>query len=257
MTVPKVIHYCWFGRKEMPDREKACIETWKRFFPDYEFQLWNEDNFDYSQCAFANQAYEMKQYAFVSDYARAKILYEYGGMYLDTDVKILKRFPDITAQNGFMGFERRAFLGTAVIASKPQNENIRKLMKYYETHDFLQKDGTFENIANVSILTDIMKEKGLRLGGEKQQIDGFDVFNREIFYPKKLEENVFKITEETCAIHMCSNSWLSERERKRGNNKIWIEVIRPVLRRCRSLGIGIIGKERVRKLEIKLRNKLR
>lgn len=257
MTVPKVIHYCWFGRKEMPDREKACIETWKRFFLDYEFQLWNEDNFDYSQCAFANQAYEMKQYAFVSDYARAKILYEYGGLYLDTDVKILKRFPNVTTENGFMGFERRAFLGTAVIASKPHNENMRELVKYYETHDFVQKDGAFDNIANVSILTDIMKEKGLRLGGEKQLVDGFDIFNREIFYPKKLEENVFKITEETCAIHMCSNSWLSERERKRGNNKIWIEVIRPVLRRCRSLGIGIIGKERVRKLEIKLRNKLR
>lgn len=257
MTVPKVIHYCWFGRKEMPDKEKACIETWKKFFPDYEFQLWNEDNFDYTQCAFASQAYEMKQYAFVSDYARAKILYEYGGMYLDTDVKILKRFPNITAENGFMGFERRAFLGTAVIASKPHNENMRELMKYYENHDFVQKDGAFDNIANVSILTDIMKEKGLRLGGEKQQVDGFDIFNREIFYPKKLEENVFKITEETCAIHMCSNSWLSERERKRGNNKIWIEVIRPVLRRCRSLGIRTIGKERVRKLEIKLRNKLR
>lgn len=241
----------------MPDREKVCIETWKRFFPDYEFQLWNEDNFDYSQCAFANQAYEMKQYAFVSDYARAKILYEYGGMYLDTDVKILKRFPNVTTENGFMGFERRAFLGTAVIASKPHNENMRELVKYYETHDFVQKDGAFDNIANVSILTDIMKEKGLRLGGEKQLVDGFDIFNREIFYPKKLEENVFKITEETCAIHMCSNSWLSERERKRGNNKIWIEVIRPVLRRCRSLGIGTIGKERVRKLEIKLRNKLR
>lgn len=156
-----------------------------------------------------------------------------------------------------MGFERRAFLGTAVIASKPQNENIGMLLDYYETHDFVQKDGSFDNIANVSILTDIMKEKGLRLGGEKQQVDGFDIFNREVFYPKKLEENMFKIAEETCAIHMCSNSWLSERERKRGNNKVWIEVIRPTLRGLRRFGIILFGKEKVRKLEIKLRNKLR
>ena len=102
-----------------------------------------------------------------------------------------------------------------------------------------------------------MKEKGLILGGDRQQVDGFDIFNREVFYPKKLSDTEFRVTEETCAIHMCSNSWLSERERKRGNNKIWIEVIRPTLRMLRSLGIKIIGKERIRKIEIKLRNKLR
>ena len=130
-------------------------------------------------------------------------------------------------------------------------------MEYYEHHDFVQKAGTFDNIANVSILTDIMKEKGLILGGDRQQVDGFDIFNREIFYPKKLSDTEFRVTEETCAIHMCSNSWLSERERKRGNNKIWIEVIRPTLRMLRSLGIKTIGKERIRKIEIKLRNKLR
>ncbi|MCI8955862.1 MAG: glycosyl transferase [Eubacterium sp.] len=257
MEMPKVIHYCWFGRGEMPDKEKMCIKTWKKYFPEYELRLWNEDNFDYKQCSFAKQAYENKKYAFVSDYARAKVLYEYGGIYLDTDVQVLKPFPVSVAESGFMGFERRAFLGTAVIASKPNNKNIKKLLEYYENHDFVQKDGSFDNIANVSILTDIMRDKGLILGGEKQQVDGFDIFNREIFYPKKLSDTEFRITEETCAIHMCSNSWLSERERKRGNNKIWIEVIRPTLRMLRSLGIKMIGKERIRKIEIKLRNKLR
>ena len=102
-----------------------------------------------------------------------------------------------------------------------------------------------------------MKEKGLVLGGERQVVDGFEIFNREVFYPKKLSEKEFRVTDETSAIHMCSNSWLSERERKRGNNKIWIEVVRPTLRALRSMGIKIIGKERIRKIEIKLRNKLR
>lgn len=257
MAIPKIIHYCWFGKGEMPEKEKSCVDTWKDFFPHYELKLWNEDNFDYNSCRFAKQAYENKKYAFVSDYARAKVLYEYGGLYMDTDVKVLKSFPETTAENGFMGFERRAFLGTAVLASVPKNENIRELLDYYESYDFVQKDGSFDNIANVSILTDIMKEKGLELGGERQQVDGFDIFQREVFYPKKLNENEFRVTEETCAIHMCSNSWLSERERKRGNNKIWIEVVRPTLRGLRSLGIKMIGKERIRKLEIKIRNKLR
>lgn len=257
MMIPKIIHYCWFGRGEMPDKEKMCIETWKRNFPDYELRLWSEDNFNYKQCLFAKQAYENKKYAFVSDYVRAKVLYEYGGIYLDTDVQVLKPFPECAAENGFMGFERRAFLGTAVIASTPKNENIKKLLEYYVNHDFVQKDGSFDNIANVSILTDIMKDKGLILGGNRQCVDGFDIFNREVFFPKKLSDTEFRTTEETCAIHMCSNSWLSERERKRGNNKIWIEVVRPTLRMLRSFGIKIIGKERIRKIEIKLRNKLR
>ena len=257
MSVPKVIHYCWFGNGEMPEKEKKCIDTWKSFFPDYEFKLWNEDNFDYNKCAFARQAYEKKKYAFVSDYARAKVLYEYGGIYLDTDVKVLKEFPESNAENGFMGFERRAFLGTAVIACVPKNDSIKELLKYYEEHNFIQEDGSFDNIANVSIITDIMKEKGLVLGGERQQVDGFDVFNREVFYPKKLSETEFNVTDETSAIHMCTNSWLSEKERKRGNNKIWIEIVRPTLRGARSIGIKLLGKERIRKLEIKLRNKLR
>lgn len=257
MAVPKIIHYCWFGAGEMPEKEKTCIGTWRKFFPDYEFRLWTEENFDYKNCGFAKQAYEAGKYAFVSDYARAKVLYEYGGIYMDTDVKVLKKFPEYTAENGFMGFERRAFLGTAVLASVPKNESIRELLSYYEEHDFLQKDGSFDNIANVSVLTDIMKERGLVPGGESQQAAGFDIFNREVFYPKKLSETEFRVTEETCAVHMCTNSWLSKRERKRGNNKFWIEVVRPALRGLRSLGIKVIGKERIRKIEIKLRNKLR
>lgn len=257
MSIPKIIHYCWFGGGDMPEKEKKCVATWQQFFSDYEFKLWNEENFTYTDCAFAKQAYDKKKFAFVSDYARAKVLYEYGGIYLDTDVKVLKQFPKSTASNGFMGFERRAFIGTAVLASVPKNDRIKELLEYYQTHDFVQKDGQFDNIANVSILTDIMRDKGLVLGGERQVADGFDIFNREVFYPKKLSDSEFVVTDETSAIHMCSNSWLTERERKRGNNKFWIEVVRPVLRGARKIGIKIIGKERIRSLEIKLRNRMR
>ena len=258
MAISKVIHYCWFGKGPIPEKEKQCIKTWTEFFPNYEMKLWNEENFDFQSCAFAKQAYEQKKYAFVSDYARAKLLYEYGGLYLDTDVKVLKSFTDLLEKSeGLVGFERKAFVGTAVIACQAKDPCIKELLEYYETHDFIQKDGSFDNIANVSILTDVMKQRGLVLGGERQNIPGFDVFNRELFYPKKLDETEFRITDETVAVHMCSNSWMSERERKRGNNKIWIEIVRPTLRWCRSLGIKLIGKERIRKIEIKLRNKLK
>lgn len=258
MMIPKIIHYCWFGKGLIPDKEKNCIETWGNYFPDYEFKLWNEDNFDYQSCPFAKQAYENKKYAFVSDYARAKVLYEYGGIYLDTDVKILKPFDDLFKNaEGVVGFERKAFIGTAVIGCQPQDLCMKELLAYYENHDFVQKDGSFDNIANVSVLTDIMNERGLILGGERQTIQGYEVYNREYFYPKKVSDTEFSVTNETVAIHMCSNSWMTERERKRGNNKLWIEIVRPFLRGCRSFGIKLIGKERIRTIEIKLRNKLK
>lgn len=255
--IPQIIHYCWFGEKEIPQREQRCIESWKKFFPGYELILWNEDNFDISQCDFTKQAYEQRAYAFVSDYVRAKVLYEYGGIYMDTDVEVIGEFPHIEAENGFMGFERRKFLGTAIVGSVPGNDIIKEWLQYYEKNDFLQKNGDINNIANVFLLTDIMKKRGLQIGGEKQYVAGYEIFNREVFYPKKISETEIRTTDETKAIHWFSCSWLTDREKKRGNNIIWIKVARPVLQGMRNIGVKIIGKEKIKKLEIKLRNKLR
>ena len=255
--IPKIIHYCWFGEGQIPEKEQKCIETWKKFFSDYEIKRWDESNFDVNGTNYSKQAYEKKKYSFVSDYARAKILFEEGGLYLDTDVEIIKPFPKLVDGNGFMGFERRHFLGTAVLAAEKENEIIGILLDYYEKHEFLTEDGLMDNIANVSMLTDIMKNYGLELGGERQTVAGFEVFNREFFYPKKLDEDEFRIADETCAIHRCSNSWMSEREKKRGNSKLWINVGRPIFRTTRNALVKILGKEKARKIEIKTRNKMR
>ena len=254
--IPKVINYCWFGRNPLPPLAMKCIESWKRFLPDYEIKEWNEDNFDYNKCIYARQAYERGYYAFVSDYVRAKVLYEYGGIYLDTDVKIIKKLPNVP-EKGFLGFERRKFIGTAVMAAEPESELIAELLDYYEQHEFVQQKGYIDSIANVSILTDICRRKGLIPDGRKQKIEGFEIFSRELFYPKKLNENTFETTGETCAIHMCSNSWMTEREKKRGNNKIWINVLRPVLIKIRCCLRKLLGDEMVRKIEIIVRNKMK
>lgn len=256
MAIPKIIHYCWFGKNEMPLKEKECVAGWKKFYPDYEFKIWNEDNFDYNKCIYARQAYERGYYAFVSDYVRTKVLYEYGGIYLDTDVKIIKKLPNVP-EKGFLGFERRKFIGTAVMAAEPESELIAELLDYYEQHEFVQQKGYIDSIANVSILTDICRRKGLIPDGRKQKIEGFEIFSRELFYPKKLNENTFETTGETCAIHMCSNSWMTEREKKRGNNKIWINVLRPVLIKIRCCLRKLLGDEMVRKIEIIVRNKMK
>ena len=103
--IPKVIHYCWFGRNPLPKSALKCIDSWRKFFPDYEIKEWNEDNFDVNIIKYTQDAYNAKKYAFVSDYARIWILYNYGGVYFDTDVEVISPMTDIIEKGPFMGFE--------------------------------------------------------------------------------------------------------------------------------------------------------
>lgn len=103
--IPKVIHYCWFGRNELPEKAKQCIESWKKFCPDCEIREWNEQNFDLNCCDYVREAYQAKKWAFVSDYARFQILYNYGGMYFDTDVEVIRSLDDLQNKGPYIGFE--------------------------------------------------------------------------------------------------------------------------------------------------------
>ena len=104
--IPKIIHYCWFGRNPLPPLALECIASWRKFLPDYEIKEWNEDNFDVNSIPYTAEAYRQKKYAYVSDYARFCILYQYGGIYFDTDVEVIKPLNDIIAKGNFMGFEQ-------------------------------------------------------------------------------------------------------------------------------------------------------
>ena len=118
--IPKTIHYCWFGRNQLPPLAIKCIESWKRYLPDYEIKEWNEDNFDVNIIPYTREAYAVKKYAFVSDYARFWILYKYGGLYFDTDVEIIKPLDDIIARGPFMGCEKDAMSdGATALAVAP------------------------------------------------------------------------------------------------------------------------------------------
>ena len=116
MSIPKVIHYCWFGNSELPELEKKRLKSWQKKLSDYKIILWNENNSDLSECKYVQQAYENKKFAFVSDYIRIKVLYQYGGIYLDTDVEVLKSFDHLLGAIGFLGFENKTTVGTAIFA---------------------------------------------------------------------------------------------------------------------------------------------
>lgn len=257
--IPKIIHYCWFGPNPIPETEKKCIASWKRFFPDYDFKFWNEKTFDLDSAPlFAKQAYEHKRFAFVSDYVRVKVLHDFGGLYFDSDLEVLKGFDVVLKNNfNFLGFETKAHLGTAVMGFCPRHKILREFLDYYENHPFLDEKGRMNNIANVTILTDILTPLGLISDGSFQQVDDIYIYNREWFYPKKISNTEFCYTNETIAVHRCSNSWMTEKQRKRGNNRFWIKILRPILQKGRLWGQKIIGKERINHLEIIIRNKLK
>lgn len=258
MAIPKIIHFCWFGPKEIPEVELKCMESWKKFFPDYKFMFWNEKTFDIKETKFVGQAYEAKHYAFVSDYVRTKVLYEYGGIYLDTDVEILKSFDRVLKKDiCFLGFETRAKVGTAVMGFSQQHDVLEKFLKYYSENNFKNENGDVNTIANVTILTDILSKNGLITDGTAQTIKDIEVFPREYFYPKKISDSEFRTSSQTIAVHKCSNSWMTKRERSRGNNKIWINIMRPLLRFFRNFGSNALGPERIQKIEIKIRNILK
>lgn len=259
MKIPKIIHYCWFGPNPIPETEKKCIESWKKFFPDFELKFWNEDTFDFSSAPlFARQAYEHKKYAFVSDYVRLKVLYDYGGIYFDTDVEVCASFNSIINNDidGFLGFENSKRVGTATMAFIPKHPFIKKFLQYYSEHPFIDKNGNANIIANVLILTDILTEYGLVSNGQQQNINEVIVYPRDWFAPKKINNTDFNITSNTLAIHKFSCSWLSENQKKRGRNWFWLKILRPILRQGRIIGLKIISKEKIHNLEIIIRNKL-
>lgn len=256
--IPEIIHYCWFGSKEIPPKEKLCIESWKKHFPKYKFIKWNEENFDFNSTTFCKQAYEMKKYAFVSDYVRAKVLYEYGGLYFDTDYEILKPIDAlITTGNNILGWENRSNIGTAFMAFEAKHPVMQCFLKYYENHAFMDERGRLDNTANVTLLTDILVSNGLKIDRRLQIVKDLIIYPREYFYPKKLSENEFRVTPDSYGIHHYSMSWLTERQKKRGNNIYWIKIIRPFLKNCRSTCLKIMRKETVRQIEITIRNFLK
>lgn len=208
-TIPKIIHYCWFGRAEYPDLIKKCMQTWQEHLSDYEFKIWNEDNFDINCNAFVKQAYETKKWAFVSDYVRFFALYHQGGIYLDTDVYLLKSLNDFLEHDAFSGFETENYIPTAVMGAKKHNAWVKSILDMYEDMNFLGEDGKPQLIANTKLITEHAMQYGLVLNNEYQILtNGLHIYPQEYFCPLMLEQDEYDISETTYALHLFASSWV-------------------------------------------------
>lgn len=209
--IEKIIHYCWFGNKKIPKKYKKYILTWKKYFPDYEIIEWNERNFPIDDYPFAKEAYESGKYAFVSDVARMHALYEYGGIYFDTDVEVIKSMDDLLLDNidGIIGEESidmKSF-GTGFIALKKHHEISKMFLEYYDTHTFFN-DNKVSTFPNTLILAKILKEKySIIPDGKIKKIGNINIFPSNYFTCYNDYIGKYYITNESRCIHHFGNSW--------------------------------------------------
>ncbi len=210
--IPKIIHYCWFGRGPLPELAVKCIASWKQYLPAYEIKEWNEGNFDVNIISYTREAYAVKKYAFVSDYARFWILYHYGGLYFDTDVEIIRPIDDIIARGAFMGCERDGHpSGIEVnpglgIGAEPGLGLYKEMLDKYATMHFLGKGQAMNETTVVQYTTSLLRAEGLADTAGIQCIGGVYIYPKEYFCPLDLEGNMH-VTTNTRSIHHFMASW--------------------------------------------------
>lgn len=213
MSIPKKIHYCWFGRQPLPKSVSNCIASWKHYCPDYEIIQWNESNFDVNAIRYTREAYEKKQWAFVSDYARIKIIYENGGIYLDTDVELIKPLNSLLQYEGFMGFQNRETIATGLgFGAVARHPVIRALLEDYKTISFVKEDGSIDQTPCPDRNTKCLQQLGLKADGTRQELWGIQIFPSEYFSPMDWKSGQIKKTVNTYSIHHYAASWLTKEE---------------------------------------------
>lgn len=222
--IPKIIHYCWFGRGKKPKLAKKCIESWKKYCPDYMIIEWNEDNFDVEKYPYAKYCLEHKKWAFLSDFVRLKVVCEQGGIYFDTDVELVRNIDELLKYEAFFGFENENYVNSGLgFGSIKQHKIIIKMLEEYHFYES-NSGGKYKIIGCPTLNTKALVSVGLKLNGEKQEIEGCIILPQEYLNPFDDVTGILKKTSNTYSIHWYSKSALSKR------NIIRSKITRPLHR---------------------------
>lgn len=207
--IPKIIHYCWFGRGEKPELARRCIASWRKFCPEFEIREWNEDNCDYLALPFMAEAYAAKKYAFVTDVMRLLVLEQYGGVYFDTDVEVVRDISPLLNDEGFIGFENDQYVASGLtIAAIAHRPVIQAMIEEYKKLHYVQPDGSVTSVGCPRLNTDVLERFGLVRNGQEQLAAGIHVYPADRFNPLDSATGRLKKTENTWSIHWYSMSWL-------------------------------------------------
>lgn len=253
MNIEKKIHYCWFGYGKKSEIITKCIDSWYKYLPGYEIVEWNEENFDINICQYVNEAYQAKKYAFVSDYARFYILYNYGGIYLDVDVEVLKPLDRFLEHDFFSGFEsKKAVAPGLILGAKKGNNLIKEVLDSYADRKFFLDDGSLNTTTVVRYTTDILQKHGLKLNNSLQIIDGMAIYPKTYFCPLNSNSTKTDFSKDTYAIHHYAGTWLTDRQKKRNRNMVWKSIV-PIVITIKWLIIRIFGESAFQALKTKIR----
>lgn len=213
-VIPKKIHYCWFGGKEIPDEYQQYIATWKKYCPDYEIIRWDESNYDIRKSRYVREAYEQEKWAFVTDYARVDILYQEGGIYFDTDVEVIASFDEFLVWDLFCGFERGNYVAWGLgVGAVKKHPILKSLLEIYNGMPFIQADGSFNMEPCPVIQSEVMKRYGFEMNGRFQARNGVAVFPQEFFAPINSGKCYGRLTEYSHSIHHYAASWVGVGQR--------------------------------------------
>lgn len=226
--IPRTIHYCWFGNKQMPEMNRRCIDSWRKNCPGYEIIEWNEKNYDVKKNIYMRQAYEAGMYGYVPDYARIDILYQYGGIYLDTDVEVLRNLDDLLYLKAYTSFEEYPTInfggGSGSVKGFPL---LKKILDFREGTEFRIGDGSYDRTACGYYESVPLQRAGLRLDGTLQNIQGMTVFPSEYFHPRSSVTGKITVTEHTYSVHWFNWSWIDNKglEEREKNHRDYVQVL--------------------------------
>ncbi len=223
--IPRIIHYCWFGGNPLPDLALRCIESWKKYCPGFQIVEWNEKNFDLDYNIYVREAYDNKKWAFITDVVRLYVLTNYGGIYMDTDVEVIKPLDSLLKYQAVSGFESDTMVPTGLMACEKGNLFFSELLSEYDNLHFILEDGSMDTTTNVIRITNACLKYGLDIKKSHtiQTVRGFTLLPKEYLCPRSGETGDIEITENTLTIHWFAGSWLSERDRKILRNKRQIQ----------------------------------
>lgn len=260
MSIPKIIHYCWMSGDAYPEDIQKCINSWSEKIPDYQIKLWDKNNFDWEICTYTRQAMERKKYAFVSDYVRLYALYHEGGIYLDSDIEVLRPFDDLLGDEAFTGFESGGRIGAWIFASEKGNPLFKKLLDYYTGRSFYNDKGEMDLTPNTVPVTKILTACGLKPQNVTQRLPGITVYPEEYFCPKNPWNGAVRITSSTYAMHHFKGAWNDFADRDLpfiakiqgyvAQFKDWMESGVHGNGRVAIYGLGVVGRNVLEQLEM-------
>ena len=241
--IPRIIHFCWFGRGQKPKIVEKCIRSWKENCPNYKIFEWTEDNFDIESAPqYVRDAYNDGKWAFVSDYVRFVVLVKYGGIYLDTDEELLDSLDSFLNHTAFIGTEDGFHISAGLMGCVKGYSLFSDFRDSYSELSFYNPDGAQNMTTVVDMLTEWCKEKGYQPGNEYQEISGLAVYPSDYFYPLSNADGIMRKTGHSVAIHWFAGSWVPEERKKKKKKRQFKNRLKPKI-------VAIIGNERFERLK--------